>query len=85
MERARHRCEWAGCGLRHDLQIAHIEARGMGGKRPNIDDPDNLSVLCRYHHDIYDGRDHRGLKKEMRYLLGAWLRGEEPLRWKRDV
>lgn len=81
MSRAKHRCEWAGCSEGRWLEVAHLEARGMGGKRPNIDDPANLAVLCKFHHDVYDGREHRGLKREMRYLLTDWLSGKRPRRF----
>jgi hypothetical protein len=48
--------------------MAHIRGIGHGG-RPSADELANVWMLCRRHHDIYDGREHAGLKKAMGDLV----------------
>ena len=38
--------------------IHHIEHKGMGGKKPNIDDAENLIALCRPHHESAHKEGH---------------------------
>ena len=56
-ERARGRCEWPACDLDHrwPLELAHLKGKQMGGSRYR-DNPDNVALLCKYHHDWLDGR-----------------------------
>lgn len=74
--RANNRCEWAGCNKSSQLQLAHIHGKGMGGNEKRKYDPENVAVLCMYHHDIYDGRQYQGSKYELRMLLTAYLKGK---------
>src|SRR6056300_1170197 len=65
LKRAGYQCEWAGCDERQWLEMAHIKAIGMGGRDRNIsNDPENVAILCKYHHDIFDGRQQVGAHKE---------------------
>jgi hypothetical protein len=72
--RAKNKCEWAGCNSRSQLQLAHIHGKGMGGNEQRKYDPLNVSVLCLYHHDIYDGRSYKNSKYEIRMLLTDYLK-----------
>ena len=74
--RANNQCEWADCNSRSQLQLAHIQAKGMGGSDSRKYDPENVAVLCMTHHDIYDGRQYQGSKYELRMLLTAYLKGK---------
>lgn len=60
VERSGHICEWpTGRPLTGEPhageEMAHIEGTGLGG-RASSDTPGNVIFLCRYHHDILDGR-----------------------------
>ncbi|NNC41951.1 MAG: hypothetical protein HKO03_01770 [Acidimicrobiia bacterium] len=67
MDRAGGLCEWPSCTSRGE-QMAHMRHRGMGGS-PNANTPDNVRWWCVYHHDLFDGRRHDGLVREMRAIL----------------
>ena len=45
----------------------------MGGS-PSRNDPDNVALLCEYHHDLLDGRLVAGRRYETAELLKAYLR-----------
>ena len=47
---------------------AHIEPSGMGGQ-PSLSNPENLVGLCRYHHDVFDGRELHGRQRMLRTLM----------------
>ncbi len=74
MERAGGRCEWPGCGTATDwtwlggLEMSHIIPMGSGGK----DTIENVWMLCKYHHDMHDGRVPRKLR-EYRLLALAYV------------
>jgi hypothetical protein len=51
-----------------DYEMAHISHRGMGGSR-KANTLDNVIILCRYHHSLFDGRTHEGLHRELAALL----------------
>lgn len=72
MERAGHMCEWPGCGMRQNLQMAHLVHRGMGGS-PKANVLANVCILCDYHHDILDGRSVKGRRNAVQRLLSYWL------------
>tara|TARA_A100001011_G_scaffold88000_1_gene92418 strand:- start:6976 stop:7263 length:288 start_codon:yes stop_codon:yes gene_type:complete len=74
--RANNQCEWADCNSRSQLQLAHIQAKGMGGSDSRKYDPENVAVLCMTHHDIYDGRKQQGSSYAVRMLLTAYLKGK---------
>lgn len=74
MERAGGRCEWAYCNDNTWLELAHIKGIGMGGNKNRKYDIDNVCILCKYHHDIYDGRRPNGSKKAYRDLLMGFLK-----------
>lgn len=72
-ERDGFRCVWPGCTIPlDDLQLAHLTHRGMGGN-PKANVPANCATLCRYHHDILDGRTVKGRRFEVSELLRAYL------------
>lgn len=51
------------------LQLAHLHHRGMGGSR-EANTPENCVTLCRFHHDIFDGRDgSANTKRELAVML----------------
>ena len=74
--RANNQCEWADCNSWSQLQLAHIQAKGMGGSDSRKYDPENVAVLCMTHHDIYDGRKQQGSSYAIRMLLTAYLKGK---------
>ena len=74
--RANNQCEWADCYSTSQLQLAHIQAKGMGGSDSRKYDPENVAVLCMTHHDIYDGRKQQGSSYAIRMLLTAYLKGK---------
>ena len=54
--------------------MAHILGIGMGGRNKQEKfDPKNVAILCKLHHDIYDGRTISMAKKEYRALLKGYL------------
>lgn len=74
MQRAKGRCEWAYCNDDKWLELAHIQGIGMGGNKKRKYDIDNVCILCKYHHDIYDGRRPNGSKRAYRDLLQGFLK-----------
>jgi len=74
LERAGNKCEWPEC-INYDqwLEMAHIHGIGMGGNPKRKYDIDNVAMLCKLHHDIYDGRTISLSKKEWRILLKSYL------------
>ena len=74
LQRARYKCEWVDCNESRWLELAHIKDIGMGGRDAKIKyEFDNVCILCKYHHDIYDGRNTKGTKRAMISLLKAYL------------
>ena len=77
MERAGHFCEWPDCrhqGSGPPLEMAHLDHRGMGGYEA-ANTLDNVAILCRYHHDLLDGRTAlAGRRAAVADLLGRYLR-----------
>ena len=69
--RARGRCEWPACGDAGE-HMAHIDGIGMGG-RASADRLSNVALLCRFHHDVLDGRTISGRARAVRDLLAAWI------------
>lgn len=65
-------CEWPGCEHRGPYEMAHVHGVGMGG-RPSADTLENVALLCRFHHDLLDGRTTRELRVEMAFLLAGYL------------
>lgn len=57
-------CVWPGDDHEGAAQLAHLHHRGMGG-RTVVNTPELCITLCRFHHDIYDGR-----------IVGATARSE---------
>lgn len=56
IERANGWCEWyAGSTVHRGEHMAHVYGTGMGG-RASADEPGNVAWLCRWHHDVLDGR-----------------------------
>ena len=74
-------CEWNGQCQSLGTDSAHIRARGMGGGRRK-DTPDNIIVLCREHHRIYDQVMGQSPKNQ---ALMKEIIGSRPLRLKRSV
>ena len=74
LDRANHRCEWPEC-INYDqrLELAHLKDIGMGGNPTRKYDIDNVAMLCKLHHDIYDGRTISYSKREHRQLLKSYL------------
>ena len=74
LDRANNRCEWPEC-INYDqrLELAHLKDIGMGGNPTRKYDIDNVAMLCKLHHDIYDGRTISYSKREHRQLLKSYL------------
>ncbi len=53
-DRAGDECEWPGCHARYDLQMAHRDGKGMGGRSKSYTTAD-VFVLCPFHHRCQDG------------------------------
>ena len=64
-------CRWPGCGDTGNLQLAHLEQRGMGGN-PAMNTMGNSVIACRYHHDLLDGRTVLNRPSAIHRLLEAW-------------
>lgn len=74
LERAGNKCEWPMCNnFDQKLEMAHIHGIGMGGNPKRKYDINNVAMLCKLHHDIYDGRSISLAKKEYRVLLKSYL------------
>lgn len=74
LDRANHSCEWPKCYSKEWLELAHIIGIGMGGRNKKEKyDLENVVILCKFHHDIYDGRTISMAKKEYRTLLLSYL------------
>lgn len=59
--RARGRCEWSRC-TDYASDLAHIRGLGRGGNPDGSRDTlENCAALCRYHHDLLDGRQRMRL------------------------
>lgn len=68
-ERANYRCEWSRCVHRAE-HLAHIRGLGRGGNPDGSRDRlGNVAALCRYHHDLLDGRTDRFRLWEVESLL----------------
>jgi len=74
LERANYKCEWAYCTDNSWLELAHIQGIGMGGSKSRKYNIDNVAILCKHHHDVYDGRQGSGSKFAYRELLTAYLK-----------
>lgn len=79
-------CVWPGCTLLltqgNPLEMAHLRHRGMGGSK-TANTPDNAVMLCRWHHDVFDGRQGQGKTRVELALMLATVAGvrvvcEEP-------
>ena len=74
LKRAGNSCEWAYCVERNWLEMAHILGIGMGGRdKASKYDINNVAMLCKRHHDIYDGKTISGAKRDYRDLLIGYL------------
>lgn len=63
-------CEWPKCG-KHGEEMAHLQHRQMGGSR-KVNTIDNVAWLCKFHHDLLDGRTSMD-RFELRTLLNVYL------------
>ncbi len=79
MQRAKGQCEWAYCSDSKWLELAHIQGIGMGGNKKRKFDINNVAILCKHHHDIYDGRQRVGTSVAYRDLLKGFLKRESHL------
>ena len=71
--RANFCCEWAGC-TSMGVHMAHISGSGMGGDPKGIRDTlHNVAFLCKFHHDMLDGRRRMSLW-EVGELLRATIK-----------
>jgi len=79
LKRAGGRCEWAYCNDNKWLELAHIQGIGMGGSKSRKFDINNVAILCKWHHDIYDGRQSSGKSVAYRDLLKGFLKRERTI------
>ena len=75
--RDEYRCKWPGDEtipfVDNPLQMAHLQHRGMGGSK-EANRLENVITLCRFHHDIFDGRDgSANVKRELAVMLRAQI------------
>ncbi len=54
MERAGHMCEFPACNWTRSLEMAHLKGSGAGGSKYR-DNLDNVTMLCKPHHEWLDG------------------------------
>ena len=74
--RANVRCEWAGCESPGE-ERAQITGIGAGGDPKGIRDTlHNTCFLCKFHHDMLDGRRRMSLW-EVGELLRATIKTKE--------
>ena len=74
LKRAKYKCEWANCNNKDWLELAHLVGIGMGGKNNKLaNEITNVMILCKMHHDMYDGRTMTGKKREYTELLLEYL------------
>ena len=74
LERDGWQCAWPTCDVEASwLEMAHIWPIGMGGRR-DADVIDNVWMLCKYHHDLFDGRVPQK-QREYRALAAAYVAG----------
>jgi predicted restriction endonuclease len=72
MQRDGFRCAWPTCNIEASwLEMAHIWPTGMGGN-PSRDRIENVWMLCKYHHDLFDGRVPQK-QREYRALAAAYV------------
>ena len=64
-------CVWPNCRTVGE-QLAHLRGVGAGG-RPSADTLSNVALLCRFHHDLLDGRSHAGLRVAVGDLLAGYV------------
>ncbi len=76
LKRANYACEWAYCTDNKWLELAHIQGIGMGGSKKRKFNMNNVAILCKWHHDIYDGRQSSGKSVAYRDLLKGFLKRE---------
>lgn len=69
LEWANYRCEWPHCERTQWLETAHIIPKGSGG----ADTLENVWILCKPCHDLYDGRSPFK-RREMRLLVVELMR-----------
>ena len=69
LKRAKYICEGSNCNDGKWLEMAHLVGIGMGGKNNSkANDINNEMIMCKFHHDMYDGRTI-GKKREYTELL----------------
>lgn len=74
LKRANYKCEWANCNDGKWLELAHLVGIGMGGMNNKVsNDLNNVMMMCKYHHDMYDGRT-TFKKREYTAILLDYLR-----------
>lgn len=66
------RCAMPGC-TDSWTDPAHIEGSGSGGRRSTYS-IENMVGLCRYHHDVFDGRDLAGRQRMLRDLMREYVK-----------
>ena len=71
LERDGYRCAWPGCDHSEWLEMAHIWPIGMGGRQDD-DTIGNVWMLCKWHHDLFDGRSPQR-QREYRALAAAYV------------
>ena len=72
--RANNNCEWPKCvNTKDPLEMAHVHGIGMGGSKTRKYDINNVAMLCRMHHRLYDGDTITYSTAEYRYLLQGYL------------
>ena len=74
LKSAKYQCEWANCNDTKWLELAHLVGIGMGGMNNKLSNNlNNVMMLCKFHHDMYDGRE-KFKKREYTAILLDYLR-----------
>lgn len=72
--RARYKCEWTGCKEAQFLKLTMIEKIGtMGRDSTRAYDEDNVAMFCKWHSDIYTGKQQVASRREYIKLVQEYL------------
>lgn len=64
------------------LEMARLRGIGAGGRK-SADRLDEVAMLCRFHHDLLDGRNYSGKRVEIAGLLAHIVKSRRRI-WPTD-
>ena len=72
--RARYKCEWTECSESQFLKLTMIEKIGtMGRDSTRAYDLDNVAMFCKWHSDIFTGKQQVSSRREYIKLVQEYL------------